>query len=274
MLEVEADAPALELEEEDFVAVIERAECARDHALLGLVRHAPVVHLDAIYRRDLLQEALEHVHLVVELAEDNPTGRPTGRLNLAAQGVEFGRCADPVIAPIVHPLALARVNIYLGMQGDLAEAHDEGEEDGRLVALQGAPASHDEALDASVELGLVLRFKVEELLDDSGRTRELLEHGAHLGHGAVEAGRGHKRGKAHKLLLLEAHQFKEGLDIFFRVHHGRGRYAPRGAPAHGVDGSPDLARADPDTLGLVQDNPVPVKAKHLLGHQLLVIGDE
>jgi len=210
----------------------------------------------------------------VELAEDNPTGRRLSALNLAAQRIEFGRGADPVIAPIVHPFALARVNIDLRVQGDLAEAHDEGEEDGRLVALQGAPAPHDEALDASVELGLVLGFKVQELLDDSGCARELLEHGAHLGHGAVQAGRGHERGKNRELLLLVAHELKEGLNIFFRVHHGRGRDAPRRVPAHGVDGSPDLARADPDTLGLVQDDPVPVKAKDLLAHQLLVIGDE
>ena len=274
MLEVEADAPALELEEEHFVAVIKGAKGPRDHGLLCLICHAPVVHLDAIHRRDLLQEALKHLHLVVELAEDDPARRGRGRLHLAAQGVEFGRGADPVVARIVDPLALARVDIDLRMQGDLAEAHYQREEHGRLVALEGAPAPHHNALNASVELGLVLRVKVQKLLDDRGRAGELLEHRAHLGHGAVEAGRGHERRKDRELLLLVAHELKERLDVFFRVHHWRGRDAPRGAPAHGVDGSPDLAGADPYTLGLVQDDTVPVKAKHLLAHQLLIVGDE
>ena len=111
------------------MAVIEGAKGPRDHCLLCLVRDAPVVHLDAIHRRDPFQEALEHLHLIVELAEDDPARRRRGRLHLAAQGIEFSRGADPVIARIVHPLALARVDIYLGMQGDLAKAHEQGEED-------------------------------------------------------------------------------------------------------------------------------------------------
>lgn len=280
MLEVETDATAVELEQEDLVLTVEVVVRGGEGICLGLLSQTAVVLEHTADGHALAEELLQHVHLVMELAEDNPAaGLGTG-LDLGAEDRELGGRAVPVIAVVAGPLALARVDVDLRMERELAEAHQEHEEGLDVVVLESLPPAGQSALDATVEVLLVLGLEVQALLLDLGRGGELREDGAHLFHATVQTGLIHRlveeRGVGEPGLVV-TDELEEGADVSEIIDHGRGSHAPGRLTRHPLHRAEDEATAILCPVGLVQNHTVPRAAEEEarpLARQLLVVGDE
>ena len=70
------------------------------------------------------QLVLEKIHLVLELTEDDPADR----LWLVEQKpfycCELGTCSPPTVSRVAKGFSLARPDVDLGMDGELAELHE------------------------------------------------------------------------------------------------------------------------------------------------------
>jgi len=106
----------------------------------------------------------------MELAKDNPAGGQLFLFNLVLEGHELGAWLVPVLTAIAAQdgLALHGPNVDLGVERELAQLHEKGERLCAVVVLNVLPPCGNLTLDAAVEVFLLLRGKVQHLLDNDG----------------------------------------------------------------------------------------------------------
>ena len=220
----------------------------------------------------------EHLHLLVELAEDDPLGRLLGLRELTLERDELRARRIPVGTVVEPRLALAGIDVDLRVQRELAKAHQHLEHRARVVGLESAPAAHDETLRAAIELRLLLRQEVQLLLLDARGVGELGHHSAHLLHRAVETGladdlRQAKVGRQGTTLIADERQ--QHADITKVVDDRRGCDSPERAVLESGDALVQLPRLVLDAVSLVENNATPATlAQVRVADELLVVRDE
>jgi len=267
MLQVESHAPALDVEQQDHVPfdrLLRRLE-GSDLLLLG---EAAVVLDDGVVAQLILQQ----IHLVPELAEDDPAN--TGLLaHELLDGGELGTGSIPGIPCIAEGFSLPRPDVDLRVDGELAELHEELEAHGGLVTVEGPPPLHQLALDALVELTLLLGLKVEGHDGVVGSGGQVREDRPELLHGAME------ERLADQGLEVEigrkADEGEEVGQILGRVHHGSGSDWPRRLPLDGRDPLVHLSIPVTQVLvGLIEAEAVEgLLEEILLARDRVIVGD-
>jgi len=153
MLEIETHTPALDIDQEEHVLSLEGAFCLTESGQLLILREIPVVLKDGILVHELI---LDERHLVLELAEDDPAGRLFSLMQELLDCSKFGTGARPAVTWIAKRLALSGADIDLGMDGQLAELHEELEFHRGGILVKTPPALHQLSLHALIELTLLL----------------------------------------------------------------------------------------------------------------------
>lgn len=128
-----------------------------------------------------LEKATEHLHLLVELAEDDPAIAYAGLVALAEQYGNLVKLAADTLELGARPtegLLLARLDVDLGIDTDLAKTQQDTEHRQiiclSLESLGLPPLGLEILVDARVDLLLVIvsKVKVHDFLDGLRRHRE------------------------------------------------------------------------------------------------------
>ena len=179
MLEIEARAARLELDQEDILLGIRRRKVARlDGRIAFLHRHATVVLEHGADKGECLEEISKHFHLLVELAEDDPAIALAGLVALAkevANLVELAADLGKLGARPPEGLLLARLDVDLGVHADLAKAEEDAEHGQHvgttLKSLGLAPLALNVVVNTRIDLRLVLASEVEVTVFNDGLRR-------------------------------------------------------------------------------------------------------
>ena len=212
----------------------------------------------------------------MKLTENDPLGRRRV-LNLLFKNCELGARLVPVRTLIAAKdgLTLHGTNINLRVKGELTKTHEQDEHLLRVVMLNVLPAGGDLALDATIEVALFLRGKVEGLLGNNRSRRKLGERRTHLLHRAVKTGLRHDVEAVDRIIeprLLEADQAKEIVHILDLIHDGCRRDRPKRLPLHLGDRLEEHGAFVADAVSLVKDDTIPLPIEANI--HFLIVGDE
>jgi len=236
VLQVETRATRLQLDKKHLLLSLHKRKLRTlEHVLLLRRREPTVILLNELHSGLGPEHVLQHVHLVVKVAEDNPLMASLRLAHQLLQHVELGRRPLP-IRPGIQTLqgGLSRGNVHLRMQRQLPQAHEELELLKRLtlpttVGLQGLPPPADDTCHTLVELALFLRVEVHRdslvLRSRRGigdRVAQLLHRASH--HILLQKGRqcfNVARGG-----YLDARDFQKGHEVPDLVHNRCARKKP------------------------------------------------
>ena len=289
VLEIETHATRLQLDEEHLLLrPDEHLLRGLQGLLLFLQTHTAVIERDLADEGALRHEIiLEHLHLLVEVAEDEPAVGLRGlALDELLQPDKLGARLVPVRAAVCPPLPLARPDVHLRMDGNLAKAHDEAEDFGlaALFVLEHAEAPLDDALDAPVELCLLCGLKVEDVIDLFRLVRQTAHDITQVGHLATENTLLNKGVELLRLRcrdVVNAEELEERDRVLERVDDGRGREEPVALRLDALLGeSVALALRVCHAVRLIEDDPRPDPLVHqtltsngaLVVHHIDVLG--
>ena len=226
VLEVKTCPTRLELDEENLVLAVNQMQ-------LGLCQH-----LSPLLRRQLAaveprppnritvrEEVAQQLHLLVEVAEDDPLLRNRIMLDKTADALKLRAGVNPVGATVEGAqLVPPALNINLRVEADLAETHDETETaksiSTAICELRLPPANHL-ALDSTVELCLIIRLKVQRVGLLNGRLRKVRHRRPQLFHRPR-----HDVVPTCLLRIGGTEQLKEGVEVGLLVDDGRGSEKP------------------------------------------------
>ena len=237
--------------------------------------------------RECLQELVQHLHLLVELAEDDPPVADTGLVALAEQHANLVKLAADLGEFGTRPpegLLLAGLDVDLGVHADLAEAQQNAEHGQRIgLAFHGlchAPLALKILVDSLVYSCLVFVGKIEAAVFNDGLGR----HRQTCGGLATVVGAS-KIAVADPCLVIrapgagtacrKANEFQICDDILHAVDDGSGRQSPLVGRRDLQDGLGLLRAGIADRLGLVQDDAVVFLALAEFGAigDLVIVGD-
>ena len=179
MLEIEARAARLELDQEDILLGIRGRKVARlDGRITLLHGHATVVLEHGADEGKCLEEVRKHFHLLVELAEDDPAIALAGLVALAEEMANLVKLAANLGKFGTRPaegLLLTRLDVDLGVHADLAKAEEDaehGEHIGTTLKSLGlAPLALNVVVNTRIDLRLVLASEVKVTVFNNGLRR-------------------------------------------------------------------------------------------------------
>ena len=225
-------------------------------------RKAAVIEPDVIDLVAKAEKLLQQLHLLVEMAEDDPLLGLAILLDEIADALELCARVNPVRARVERrsKCLSASLDIDLRVKADLAKTHDELE----LVQSSSTPlickcpeAPLDVSLDSAIEVSLVLRVKVENVRHLNLLLWQVREDGAHCLHAP-----GQRIGLNYRGAVAQAQHLKEGIYVAHLVDDRRRGQKP-------VDRALDLLDQSPartlirHAVSLVADDAVPGPIKHV-----------
>jgi len=262
VLQIEARAARLKLDEQNLVLTSNRIRRLLEHSRPLPRRKAAMIEPDLV---DLVAEAeklLEQLHLLVEVAEDDPLLGLRVGLHKIANALKLGARINPVRARIERRAESlsAPLDVDLRVKTDLAKAHDELElvqSSCTTLICEGPEAPLDVTLDSAVEVALVLGVKVENVRHLNLLLRKVRKDRAHLLHAPRQHIGAEKRGS-----VVEVEHLEEGVHVADLVDDRCRGQKP-------VDRALDLLDQVParalvcHAVSLVADNAVPGPSKEV-----------
>jgi len=271
VLQIQTRATRLELDEQNLVLASVRIGGLLKNSRPLTRRKAAVIEPNSI---DLVAEAeklLEQLHLLVEVAEDDPLLGLTVLLDEIADSLELCARVNPVRARIERRTKRlsASLNVDLRVKADLAKTHDELElvqSSCTSLICESPEAPLDISLDTAIEVSLVLRIKIEDVRHLDLLLRKVREDGAHLLHASRQHIDAKKRG-----VVVETQHLEEGVHVTGLVNDRCRSQKPVNRALNLLDQSParTLVR---HAVSLVANDavPGPIKQVRILDRGLIV----
>ncbi len=254
----------------------------RDDCVALLGGHLAVIGIDVGNTALLLKALLEKVNFILEVTEDDVAVAALVRIEDIENLCGLCAVAHKVRTAVALVAALLGVDVDLGVDADLAEAHQEQEDHNhiRVVLLhKTVELCANDALDTAIEGRLLLGLEGEAVLEDLRRLGNADAQGPQLRSRAskrIVCHPSHCRLLARSQLgidraLEECH--KRG-KVHIAIHDGSSREAPEGIGTQAAQLNVLLALGVAKSVRLIADDAVVVLGEGV-GHvqELVVVGD-